>query len=133
MTAITTDLPRASYERLEAADDGQRGLLDCMLKDACAWLEIPIDACPSCRGAPDVCEDHESAMERIRDYAGIEIYLDSIESERFRKPLLLIADQIRVIAEALPNAIAFRDRGHALEDLALGAAYRELQRHLVQG
>lgn len=133
MTVITTDLPRASYERLEAGDDGQRWLLDCVLKDADAWLEIPMDACPSCRGARDVCKDHEASMELIRERSAVGLYLVSIESERFARPLALTADQIRVIAAALPDAIAFRGRGRALEDLALGAAYRELQRHLSRG
>jgi hypothetical protein len=135
MTVITLNPDRRSPARLAAADDAQRMLLCCVLRDAAEFHSTAIGECPGCRvfpqpGGPcDAC--WESRRPFYTAYHSLADSLASYDGLPYGEAYPLGDDDRRVIAAALPEAIAYRQQ-HAnsgAEHHVLLMAYRELERH----
>lgn len=74
-----------------------------------------------------ICSRHRAEhTSAYHDYLGVSAYFDDMRSYRRAQ---ITAAQLRVIAQALPEAIAYRI-GTMAADRALAAAYAELARQL---
>jgi hypothetical protein len=121
----TTSFPN----ELAAADDTQRALLSCILRDAREWHYAISSACADCRAAGDTCLAHWTGhQERAAQYLALTEHLERYEGLPNGRICPLTAAQQQIIAAALVEAIAYRDEKEAPEDMALDAAYRLLRR-----
>lgn len=125
MTTQATQQPAAHA----VGDDTQRALLRCVLTDACAHLEEILDSCASCAESEQApryteCQDHSAVMPSIREQVALDRELET--GCATSAPRALSAAQLAVLADALPQAAAYRRSRHAAEDKALRAAYSEL-------
>jgi hypothetical protein len=120
---------RAPRHQLAAADDTQRMLLRCVLRDAlCQDLQIT-GACADCRAISDLCAAHwDEHQVRRAAYHALASHLESFEGSAAACPLTV--GQRQIIAAAVAAAIAYRREHHAAEDAALLSAYRSLRRRL---
>jgi hypothetical protein len=120
---------KAPRNRLAAADDAQRMLLCCILRDAVEWDYRITRACPACQAAGVTCAAHWDEHERRRgEYRALRDHLERYEGLAGACPLTV--SQQRTLAAAVVVAIAYRRGRGAAEDAALLSAYRSLHRRL---
>lgn len=114
-----------------ATDDAQRMLLRCILRDACEWHYTITGACPECRATGDIClphwDGHAVPGAKYRDLSSC---LTGCDGLPYGQASPLTFEHQKIIAAALHAAIKYRTRGESIEDVALMAAYREVQRQL---
>ena len=128
--AMTTPTP-ARVELAAAADDAQRMLLCCVLRDALERQHTIEAACADCLAAGVTCLRHWDAHEQSgREYRGLQMRLEGYAGLPYGLAFPLTVRDRRVIAAALADAIAFRGARQVAEDMALMAAYRVLRRQL---
>ena len=128
--AMTTTTP-ARVELAAAADDAQRMLLCCVLRDALERQHTIEAACADCQAAGDTCLRHWDAHEQPgQEYRGLQMRLEGYDGRPYGQAFPLTARDRQVIAAALAEAITFRGARKAAEDIALMAAYRVLRREL---
>lgn len=112
--------------RIEGRDESSQTLLRCVLNDAASSFEALTRDCAACQA--EVCPAHAASYDRFcawNDAARTLRYQDTPG----HAPGPLDPARRRAVEDALPDAIGWRSRSTAAEDLALLAAYRELQRH----
>jgi hypothetical protein len=134
MTVISLDT-RGRPHGLAAADDAQRGLLVCVLRDAAELHCAAMDDCPRCQvfaepGGPcDEC--WETRRPVWQAYHALADRLASYDGRPYGDACPFADADRRVFAAALCDAIAYRQQhaGSGLEHHVLLMAYRELQRH----
>jgi hypothetical protein len=123
----------ATFAGIAAADDTQRGLLGCVLRDAREWHYAFLEACPDCRAAGGACLAHwDEHEEACQEYRGLAAHIEGHEGLARGVACPLDPGQRRAIRAAVGEAIAYRQDAGGLEDIALTAAYRELARQLAE-
>jgi len=120
--------------QVQARDDMHRALLTSALHDGAAWIDMILANCPACRIASEACPEHMPLYERNTARGNLTIcrfgFDGGLDGASSYGPEPLSPAERRTIAAALTDAIAYRRTGNAAEDLALIAAYCELERHL---
>lgn len=114
---------------LPIADDGQRLLFRVILEDAIEWHLAAIGDCAECEWMIEngICAAHRAEHAGPCDsYLACAAYFEDRQAYRRAR---VTAGQLRLIAAALPGALAYRS-GPAPADRALAAAYAELARQL---
>ena len=106
-------------------DPVQRALLRCVLDDALDLRLAPLRDCPGCESWMErgPCPDHRAWWRTSDRYLGLSARLEAAE------PLLawpLGAAEARLVAAAIPEALARRRGSEAAVDAGLQAAYRVL-------
>jgi hypothetical protein len=118
----------ADHADLGAADDVQRYLLCCVLRDAREWHYAILDSCAACLAAGGACiahwDEHEEPCQEYRDLSS---HLEGYEGTARGTACPLDRRQRQAIAAALPKAIAYRSNMPGPADIAIVAAYSELE------
>jgi hypothetical protein len=122
MTTLTE-----THTDLRAADDSQRMLIWCVIRDAQEWHWDAHSDCAACYRA-GTCIRHWDAHQRPRDlYDEIRDQLAGYQGSAQGIACALDSTARRLIGAALPLALAYRSSGeHGPEDDALALAYRHL-------
>jgi hypothetical protein len=120
---------------IAAADDAQRGLLLCVLRDAREWHYVIMEACPACRAAGGACLAHwDQHEEPCQEYRALAAHLEGYEGTTGGVVCPLDSGQRRALRAAVTEAVSYRQETRretrAPEGAALAAAYRELLRQV---
>lgn len=135
MTVIPLPV-RPPHSGLGAADDAQRMLLCCALRDAAELRSSVMQECPGCQNCPEdpggPCAECWAARQPSRDaYWELSDRLSSYDGRPYGWTCPLDDADRQLITTALSEAIIYRQLHPptGAEHHVLLIAYRELQRH----
>lgn len=111
------------------ADDAQRMLLCCVLRDAMEWHYTIAEGCDACQAAnAGVCMGHwDTHYTAVDTYISVRDHLGRFEGLPYGRVCPLSAAQQRTLTSAVAEAITYRVEMRQGADAELLAAYRLLK------